>query len=134
MYQRENGSLMTAAIARNRATLDAVDAELRGAVGVLRALEGSAALARDDFEAFHREAQVVLRSQPDWQNVVLQRTDGRQLMNARLPWGTPLPAASIESMSIQAAVSMRGPAVSNLTFAREEQQRRGRNTGKEKEC
>jgi hypothetical protein len=117
VYQRENSSLLTAALARNRATLDAVDAELRGAVSVLRALETSRSLVRDDYQAFHGEAQVVLRSQPDWQNIVLQRPHGAQLMNARLAWGTQLPATSIESMSIEAAVSTRMPAVSNITLA-----------------
>jgi signal transduction histidine kinase/ActR/RegA family two-component response regulator len=117
VYQRENSSLLTAALARNRATLDAVDAEMRGAVGVLRALETRPALVRDDYQAFHGEAQAVLLSQPDWQNIVLQLPSGAQLMNARQAWGTQLPATSIESISIKAAVSTRKPAVSNITFA-----------------
>jgi hypothetical protein len=58
---RESENFLDAARARNRATLAAADAELTGAVGVLRALSGAASLRRGDLAAFHQDAKAVSR-------------------------------------------------------------------------
>jgi signal transduction histidine kinase/CheY-like chemotaxis protein len=117
VYQRENQNIIDAALSRNRATLGAIDAELRGAIGVLRALSTSQSLARGDYRQLQEESQVVLASQPAWQNILVQRPDGQQLANARLAGQeTPLPGF-IDQGSLQAAVTTQSPFVSNLIAA-----------------
>ena len=125
IYQRENQNIVNAAVARNRATLEAIDAELRGTIGVLRALSTSPALARGDYRAFHEESKVVLASQPAWQNIVLQRPDGQQLANSRLPWSEYPLGISTEQHALQAAVASGKPSISDLTEARRLNNERG---------
>jgi len=117
VVQGESENLVNTAKARNRATLAAVDAELRGAIGTLQAISSTPSLGAGDFEEFHRYARTVLASQPSWQNVVLNDRDGRQLVNARLPWGTSLPQQPVERPSFDAAVSKRQPVVGDMSFA-----------------
>jgi signal transduction histidine kinase/CheY-like chemotaxis protein len=115
--QSESENLISTAKARNRATLAAVDAEIRGTVGTLQALSSTSSLVSGDFEAFHHRAGEVLASQPSWQNMLLTDRDGRQIVNARLPWGTPLLQQPAEPRSIEAAIATRKPAVGDLNFA-----------------
>jgi uncharacterized membrane protein len=78
VVQGENESLVSASKSRNRATLAAVDAEIRGAIGTLQALSNTSSLVSGDFEAFHRYARTVLATQPSWQNIILTERSGRQ--------------------------------------------------------
>lgn len=117
VFQRENANVVNAALARNRATLEAVDAELRGSINTLRSLASSPSLARDDLAEFHREANRVLATQPHWQNVVLSRPDGVQLVNARRARGAPLLDTEPEPGSFQRALGLGAPAVGDLSFA-----------------
>jgi hypothetical protein len=96
VVQGESENLVSAAKARNRATLAAVDAELRGAIGTLHAIGSTPSLVARDFEEFDRYARTMLANQPSWQDVVLSDRDGRQVVNARLPWGTSLPQQAVE--------------------------------------
>jgi two-component sensor histidine kinase len=61
-----------------------------------QALATSPLIANGDYEAFQRQASDFLRSwapdEPDIYAVILRDLNGRQLVNTRLPWGTPLPA------------------------------------------
>jgi signal transduction histidine kinase/ActR/RegA family two-component response regulator len=116
VFDQVNAGIVNAALARNRATLAAVDAELQAAVGVLRALSASPSLERGDLQAFHRDASIVLSTQPSWQNVVLVTHDGRHLVNARLPWGTTLLQEPADPASLQAAVSNRRPSFGNVAI------------------
>jgi signal transduction histidine kinase/ActR/RegA family two-component response regulator len=118
VFQRENTNVVNAANARNRATLEAVDGELRGAIDTLRALSNAPSLVRGDLAAFHDDAGRVLAVQPHWRDIVVSRPDGRQAMNARLPWGSPLATDDADPPSLQAAVATRAAAVGNLTFLR----------------
>jgi signal transduction histidine kinase/ActR/RegA family two-component response regulator len=117
VFEREYDNLVSATIARNRATLEAVDSELQDAIDALRALSSSPSLARDDLASLHKEASLVLGMQPHWRNIVVSRPDGRQVVNPRLPWGAPLPADDADPRSLQAAVSTRAPVISDLSFA-----------------
>jgi signal transduction histidine kinase len=117
VFQSENSTFFNTALTRNRATLQAVDAELRATVGTLRTLARSNALERQDFSTFHHEAGVALATQPNWQNIVLLTSEGRHLANARLPWGTPLPQTLVETRSFGIAASDGRPAVSDITLA-----------------
>lgn len=118
IFSGENASFVDAAKARNRATLQAVDAELRGTVNTLKALSASKTLARGNFTGFREEALAVLATQPHWRNIVALSPDGQHLANARLAQGAPLPRDSVDPPSLAKAVSTREPAVSDLTAAR----------------
>lgn len=67
-----------------------VDNELEIKEGILRALASSPSLARGDLEEFYRHAKV-LAPTPDT-SIILTEPDGRQLLNTRVPLGSPLPA------------------------------------------
>ena len=117
VVQGENENLVSAAKSRNRATLAAVDAEIRGAIGTLQALSGTSSLANGDLAAFHRYARTVLATQPSWQNIVLSERSGRQVVNARLPFGAPLVQQAVDAPSFDAATATRKPTVGNISFA-----------------
>jgi len=67
-----------------------VDNELEIKEGILRALASSPSLARGDLEEFYRHAKV-LAPTPDT-SIILTEPDGHQLLNTRVPLGSPLPA------------------------------------------
>ena len=113
----ERGNLIAATLARNRATLSAVDAELQAALQVLRSLAETASLQRDDFQSFYQDATTTLRTQPSWQNVVLSRPDGSQVVNLRLRFGEVGPQALDDAKSFDAAIATRSAAIGNLSFA-----------------
>jgi signal transduction histidine kinase len=117
VVQRENENLINAAKARNQATMSAVDAELQGAIGALQAVSHASILDGEAFQAFHEYAKGVLATQPSWQNIVLQDRSGRQLVNARVPWGSELPSRGVELRSLEATVRTARPAISDLRFA-----------------
>jgi signal transduction histidine kinase len=116
-YSRENAAFVEAALIRNRATLQAVDAELRGSIDTLRALSSAESITRKDYAAFHREAALVLDTQPEWQNILLLAADGRHVANARLPWGAHLRAQPVEPDSFRTAVTEGRTSVGNLMTA-----------------
>lgn len=116
VFENENDTFINAAMTRNRATLQAVDSELRGTINTLAALSGSKALRRGDFATFHAESVAVLATQPHWRNIVLLSTDGRHLVNARLAWGAALPQQSNDPPSLRASIAARAPTVGNLVF------------------
>jgi signal transduction histidine kinase len=113
----ENTTVVDSAKVRNRATLESVDAELRGTINTLRALSASKALASGDFAGFHAEATAALATQKHWRNIILLAPDGHNLVNARLPWGSPLPQQTADPDSLRAAVGSREAAVGNLSFS-----------------
>lgn len=117
LFDRESDSLVHTALARNRATIGTIDTKLLSSIDALRALSASRSLARDDLASFHADAKAVLASQEGWQNVLLSAPDGVQLVNARLPWGTPLIRHLVEPESFRKAISTGDPAVGNISFA-----------------
>ncbi|TDR85507.1 sensor histidine kinase [Enterovirga rhinocerotis] len=70
-----------------------LDRELTGIFASLEVLSTSAHLPTRDFEAFHRQASILLERQGIV--AVLADLDGQQLMNVRLPWGASLPRSNI---------------------------------------
>ena len=117
VVREERENLVSAAQSRNRATLAAIDAELRGAMGTLQAMSSAVSLADGDLQAFHRYAQTLLSTQPSWNNLVLADRGGHQLVNARLPWGTKLLAEVVDKSSFDATLATRQPSVGGLSFA-----------------
>ena len=78
-----------------RRAIAAVDRELTGIQAAAQALATSPLIAGGDFEAFQRQALEALRAwapeEPDVYAIVLRDLTGQQLVNTRVPWGTPLP-------------------------------------------
>lgn len=93
-----------------------VDAELERTVSALTMLSTSDALRRGDLQAFHERATRAVRADPRWQNVQLISTDGKQLVNVRLPFGSPLPPLNRPELPLQ-AVYTRAPVVSDVSMA-----------------
>src|SRR5260370_9195512 len=87
--EAERGAVETA-----RALMNAVDEALGSTVTTLQALATARSLAQGDLTAFHAEARRVLATQPDWKDIILLASDGRQLVNTARPWCAPLPTAS----------------------------------------
>ncbi len=96
-----------------RRTALAIDRSLGSILGAMQVLTTSANLARGDLQAFHRQA--VEASAVLGVNVSLRGTDSQQLVNARLPWGTPLPMGS-DPATDRAVVQQRTIAVSDLVI------------------
>ena len=93
-----------------RAATAVIDRHLNGLQVVLRTLATSAPLATGDLEGFHDQAarlKILARA-----DIGLRRPDGQQLINTRLPWGTPLPSTSF---AIDAEAMATGqPTVSDV--------------------
>ena len=99
LIDHEKETLREAARARNHTFLTAVDAQMRGYLGTLRALAASASLEAGDFTTFDAEARRVLASQaPEWRNILLLNTTGVQVLNLRYPPGaTPTNEAQLDN-------------------------------------
>src|SRR3954468_14995138 len=117
LVRHQNENFVTATKDRNRAFMSAVDNELRGTIMTLEALAASRSLEKDDLAAFYRDAVAVHKTQPRWFNILLNTADGRQVMNAFVPWGTALPAVPQASDTLQAVVETGKPVVGNVTLA-----------------
>jgi C4-dicarboxylate-specific signal transduction histidine kinase len=89
----------------------ATDRELAGLIATTKVLAASRSLQRGDLEAFDAAARDVYRQIGI--NVVLRDRESRQLVNTRLPRGTPLPA-NVETESDRAVLENKRPVVSNL--------------------
>ena len=90
-----------------------IDREMSSTIRTLSALAASERLERGDLEGFHAEARRVAGTQPSWLSVSLLQPDGRQVVNTRLPWRSPLPSTS-EPSSLRQTVETRRPAVGDL--------------------
>ncbi len=87
----------------------AIDRELAGMLATLQALETSPSLESGDLGAFHRQASNALRILGA--NIILFDTNGRQLVNTRVPWGT----APGEAPADWNLVQLGRPHVSDFT-------------------
>jgi signal transduction histidine kinase len=72
-----------------RATALAVDRELSVAEARAKVLATSTSLARGNMQTFHERASMINRGGASW--TVLFDESGQQLVNTRVPYGTPLP-------------------------------------------
>jgi hypothetical protein len=91
LIQHEKDMFRQAVVDRNRTFVTALDAQIEGYVGTLRALGASSSLESGGLDAFYNESTRVLVSQPDWRNILLVESGGQQLINLRLPYGAQLP-------------------------------------------
>lgn len=117
LVEREKETFQKGALDRNRAFMTAVDAEIRGHLSTLTALAAAESLASKDLRRFYRDAISVLKSQPDWQNVIMAIPSGQQIINAARPYGARLPANS-DMRSTQQVARTLAPTVGDVTFGR----------------
>ena len=90
-----------------------IDREIIAIITTLETLATDNALATGDFEAFHARARQAL--QPRRWNVVLIDTNNQQLVNTRVPWGTPLPVSSLTDPDLPKLARQTGePYVTDL--------------------
>ncbi|MBM4440064.1 MAG: response regulator [Candidatus Rokubacteria bacterium] len=108
--ERERETFRAGASARTLAVLTAVDAELRSSISTLEAIGASRALHAGDLRRFHDEVTRALASQPEWLSINLADADGRQLLNARVPFGEPLPPV-VDGESLDRAARTGKPAI-----------------------
>ncbi len=73
-----------------RALRDGVDTDLRGVEAAMALLAQSAAVRTGDLEAFRAQA-LAAREALSLDNITLNDVEGQQLVNLRVPAGTPLP-------------------------------------------
>jgi hypothetical protein len=91
-----------------------VDREITAIITTLETLATSRSLLYQDYADFHEQAKEALRSRP-W-NVALIGANRRQIVNTRVPWGTPLPASVGEPDVLRVAKETQQPYVSDLFF------------------
>ncbi len=91
LYQHERDQIAQSTLATARALVSALDRDLAGTMAAAQVLAKSPSLASHDLAAFYREAKSVLPLLRG-SAVLLADADGQQIINTRVPYGTPLPA------------------------------------------
>ena len=95
----------------------AVDRELVGIQAAAQALATSSSLLEGNFEAFHRQAQMTLRSWSQGRSydyaVVVRDITGQQVANTRLTWGSPLPKGA-NLLIDQQVIATKRPYIQDL--------------------
>lgn len=97
------------------ALLNAVDADLKSSMAALDAFAASPRLVRGDFDRLREEALQLLERRSGWLNLVVANED-RQLMNARLPAGSPLPEVMAPG-SISTVIGSGSPNIGDVMLA-----------------
>ena len=101
----------------------AVDRELVGIQSAAQALATSSSLLEGNFEAFHRQAQMTLRSwsqeEPADYAVVVRDITGQQVANTRLTWGLPLPKGANLPID-QQVIATKRPYIQDLFTGRQQ--------------
>ena len=103
------------ALGRARATMSAVDFELRGHILTLEAIATSRSVEKGDMRSLYEECRRVLASQPAWLNIGVQSGTGEQLFNAILPFGTPSPP-QVDQDSLERALERGTPQIGNVAL------------------
>lgn len=89
----------------------AVEREISAAESTLRVLASSEKLNRGDLAGFHERAVRASAAGKWW--IILYDASGQQLLNSRLPYGTPLPTRAVPGRTEQ-VLAARNLSVSNL--------------------
>jgi len=92
LLQAERDAVLRGLQETARATALGVDRELSVSEARARTLATSLSLVHGDMRAFHERASLVNKDGTSW--TVLFDESGRQLVNTRVPYGTPLPQRS----------------------------------------
>ena len=113
LVRQQGNQAERAAVELSRALSTAVDAELQRSISVLQVLASAPALERNEMERFYDVTRRVMDVNPTWFTVVLADPGGRQLTNARLPFGAPL-GPIIERESFERTVRTGVPVIGYL--------------------
>lgn len=96
-----------------RSISSAVDREMDGMLTTLRVLSTSGVLAEGDMAAFHQRASDALSATGS--HLLVIDTDMQQVINTRLPFGTPLPKTS-DPQPVEDALASNAFVVSDIFF------------------
>ncbi len=94
-----------------RRVSSALDREIEGNVETLRALASSPALQQGNLEVFHKQATDSFKS--GRMHALLRTPDGQQVLNTRVPFGSPLPSRELAEHEREALRTGK-PAISQL--------------------
>lgn len=115
LLQRSNEAqqevTMTLAEATAGSIAATVDRELSSMLTTLRVLSTASSLAEADFGDFHYRSQTALRGTQD--HLIVLDGDMRQVINTRVPFGTPLPHTA-DPEPVRAAFDSGEPLVSDV--------------------
>lgn len=103
-------------LGRVRALASLVEGEVQSTVARLQVLASDRLLESSSLAAFHQRLREQLRQSQDWANLVLLAPEG-QLLNASVPYGTPLPT-SVNHPYQRLAFESGDPVLSDLFIAR----------------
>src|ERR671933_226900 len=96
-----------------------LDRELSRAQTAAQALATSRLIQSGNYEGFQEQASEFLRAwtpdEPNAYSVILRDLNGQQLVNTRLPWGTPLP--KVERDADRLVITTKRPQVQDLFFS-----------------
>lgn len=110
-------SLVLSAKARNRATLDAADAELRGVVAVLQSLANGEAYRRSDLATVHALSVELLRKHDTWADIRVHDTSGHTILAANTPLGQRSLLSVEDPASYRRALETAQPSVGDVFFS-----------------
>lgn len=119
LYQiglQQRQQLLDSAQDTMRAVATSIDTELRLSGAALQALALSPRLAQKDFGSFRAEAAALMAQRPEWSNVVLSTPQAQQVLNLRIPPGSPLPSR-VDPEAIERTVRTAKPQVGNLVLS-----------------
>ncbi len=94
-----------------------IDRELSSWIRALQALSTSKHLESKDLRQFYDQAQRVAQANPSWENLVVIDPLAQEVMNLRIPYGTPLPRAG-NSILVRQILETGQPAISDLFTGR----------------
>jgi signal transduction histidine kinase len=114
LFEQQRKQAERSGIEVTRALSTAVDAELGRSIAVLQAIALGPALDTSDLKRYHQTISRVLQTRPDWVTMTLADPSGRQLLNARRPFGQPLPLV-LDLPSLEAARRLHAPVIGGLT-------------------
>ncbi|HLL09570.1 MAG TPA: ATP-binding protein [Rubrivivax sp.] len=112
-YKEEQSEFRKGVTDTTRALALVVDREIARREAIALTLAGSPTLTRGDLRAFHEYASNIAPARD--KVVTLQDLNGQQLVNTRLPFGSPLPMSRISKE--REAAGPTATVVSNLYFA-----------------
>src|SRR5437762_1903358 len=90
----------------------AIDRELLASIRALETLATSEHLDSGDLRKFYDQAKQVLKTNENWETILLMEPSGQQLIDLLLPFGSPMPM-SMALDAIQEVSKTKRPVVSN---------------------
>src|SRR3990167_8513502 len=90
-----------------------VDRELAVSIRTLEQLATSEHLDSGELRKFYDQASRTLKIQPSWEAILLIDPFGQQVINLRVPFGTPLPETGASQLN-KDVIGTGQPAISNL--------------------